>query len=163
MKKYTSKSLADIVEAAGSMILFTLFAACMLVIIGAAASTYARINSGYEQSFTASASLKYVTNKLHSADSAEILGSGEGIAVVSGGIKCVIYSGTDGIYEKNISLEETPEMSGGDCIFSGAALSVAEDEGLYTITVKHKDEENWVLVRKSLNEAILHRFDIRKG
>lgn len=148
MKKYTSKSLADIAEAAGSMLLFTLFAACMLIIIGAAASVYTRISSGYEQSFTSSATLKYVTNKLRGADSAEILGEGEGIAVVNGGIMCVIYSGADGIYEKNISLGETPEMSGGTCIFGAAELSVTDDGSLYTISVLYDNEKSRVLVRK---------------
>ncbi|MGN0651316.1 MAG: hypothetical protein ACI4KM_12850 [Oscillospiraceae bacterium] len=148
MRKYTSKSLADIAEAAGSMLLFTLFAACMLIIIGAAASVYTRISSAYEQSFTSSASLKYVTNKLRSADSAEILGGGEGIAVVNGGITSVIYSGADGIYEMNISSGETPEMSGGTCIFGAAELSVTEDGSLYTVSVTYDNEENRVLVRK---------------
>lgn len=149
MKKYTSKSLADIAEAAGSMLLFALFAVCMLIIIGAAVSAYTRISSGYEQSFTESASLKYVTNKLRGADGAEILGNGEGIAVESGGIVCVIYSGSDGIYEKNTALGEAPEMSGGACIFSNASLLVTEDGGLYTVTVTHKDEKARVLVRKT--------------
>ena len=147
MKKYTSKSLADITEAAGSMLLFTLFAACMLIIISAAASAYSRINSGYEKSFTVSASLKYVTNKLRSADSVEILGD-EGIAVENGGILCVIYCGTDGIYEKNISAGETPEMSGGTCIFAEAALYVTEEGNLYTIAVTRGEETSQVLVRK---------------
>lgn len=148
MKKYTSKGLADMAGTMGSILLFLLFAVCMLIMISVAASAYSKIKGEFGQTFSASSSLKYVTNKLRSADSAEILGEGSGLAVKSGGLVCVIYSAPDGIYEKSIPADETPEMSGGSLIFEDMSLSVTEDGELYTVSVCVGGDSGTVLVRK---------------
>lgn len=148
MKKYASKGLVDIVSTAGSMVLFLLFAVCMLIMVSAAASTYARITRSYEQTFSSSAALRYVTNKLRSADSAEILDGGSGVAVTDGGIVCVIYAGSDGIYERSAAAGAPALMQGGSRIFEGASVAITEADGLYTVTVTRGGESRSVFVRK---------------
>ena len=125
---------ADIVGTVGSMLLFLVFTVCMLAIIAAAASTYSEISSGFDRSFTGSASLRYLTNKMRGAESYEIIEDGTGIAAVNGGITCVIYYSDGGLYEKNVSSEDKA-ASGGDKIFDIDGLKIAEKDGLYEISV----------------------------
>lgn len=136
---------ADIVGTVGSMLLFLAFTACMLAIIAAAASTYAGISSGFERSFTGSASLRYLTNKIRGAESYEIIGDGTGIAAVNGGITCVIYYGGGGLYEKNVSSGDTA-AEGGEKIFDIDGLEITEDGGLCSISVVCGEESASVFI-----------------
>ena len=98
MKKYRNKTLSDTVSTIGSMLLFLMFAGCLLMIIAVAAGTYSRISSNFDKTFGSSASLRYISNKLKSCDSAEIVGQGSGIVLRSDGIFDVIYFGDNGLY-----------------------------------------------------------------
>ena len=129
------------------MLLFLLFAGCMLIIVAIAAGTYTRISSDFDDTFTRSASLRYVSNKLKSADSAEIYG-GDMLVLTQDGIKSVIYCSDGGLYENSISADAEPAAQGGDRIFDLSSLDVAEENGLYTVTVTVGGESGFVLVRK---------------
>ena len=141
------KSSADSVSAAGSMLLFLLFAGCMLIIVAVAAGTYTRISSDFDDTFTKSASLRYISNKLKSADSAEII-DGVGLVLMQDGIKCVIYCSDGGLYENSISADSEPSAQGGDRIFELSSFDVSEENGLYRVTVAVDGESGFVLVRR---------------
>ena len=125
---------SDIVGTIGSMLLFLVFTVCMLVIIAAAASTYAGISSGFDRSFTGSASLRY-----------EIIEDGTGIAAVNGGITCVMYYSDGGLYEKNVSSEERT-AAGGDKIFDIDGLKITENNGLCEISVSCGEDSSSVFI-----------------
>ncbi len=55
MKKYRNKTLSDTVSTIGSMLLFLMFAGCLLMIIAVAAGTYSRISSNFDKTFGSSA------------------------------------------------------------------------------------------------------------
>lgn len=137
---------ADIVGTVGSMLLFLVFTVCMLVIIAAAASTYAGISSGFDRSFTSSASLRYLSNKIRGAESYEIIEGGTGIAAVNGGITCVIYYKDGGLYEKNVSSADSAAAGGGDKIFNIDGLEITEENGLYVISVSYEEESSSVFI-----------------
>ena len=147
MNSYKGRSLADTVSAMGSMLLFLIFAVCLLVMIASAASTYARISSGFDRTFSTSASLRYVSNKIREATSCEIIGGGSGLALESGGIVCVIYSADGAMYEKSLPAGSEPTADGGDRIFDIGSMEITENGGLYTITVKADGESSAVMVR----------------
>ena len=137
---------ADIVGTVGSMLLFLVFTVCMLVIIAAAASTYAGISSGFDRSFTSSASLRYLSNKIRGAESYEIIEGGTGIAAINGGITCVIYYRDGGLYEKNVSSSDSAAAGGGDKIFNIDGLEITEENGLYVISVSYEEESSSVFI-----------------
>ena len=68
MKDHRARSMGDTASAVGSMLLFVLFAVCMLMAVAVAADTYSRIKTGYQQSFGTAASIKYISNKLRAAE-----------------------------------------------------------------------------------------------
>lgn len=148
MKKYRNKTLSDTVSTVGSMLLFLMFAACLLMIIAVAAGTYSRISSNFDKTFGSSASLRYISNKLKSCGSAEIVGQGSGIVLRSDGIFDVIYFGDDGLYEKTVMSETDIGLSGGDRIFELNGMTVSDLGDLYKITVTYDGGENSTLIRK---------------
>lgn len=148
MKKYQNKTLSDTVSTVGSMLLFLMFAACLLMIIAVAAGTYSRISSNFDKTFGSSASLRYISNKLKSCGSAEIVGQGSGIVLRSDGIFDVIYFGDDGLYEKTVTTETDIGLSGGDRIFELNGMTVSDMGDLYKITVTYDGGENSTLIRK---------------
>ena len=48
MKDHRARSMGDTASAVGSMLLFVLFAVCMLMAVAVAADTYSRIKTGYQ-------------------------------------------------------------------------------------------------------------------
>lgn len=148
MKKYQNKTLSDTVSTVGSMLLFLMFAACLLMIIAVAAGTYSRISSNFDKTFGSSASLRYISNKLKSCDSAEIVGQGSGIVMRSDGIFDVIYFGDNGLYEKTVMSETDIGLTGGDRLFELNGMTVTDLGDLYRITVTYDDGENSTLIRK---------------
>ena len=74
MKDHRARSMGDTASAVGSMLLFVLFAVCMLMAVAVAADTYSRIKTGYQQSFGTAASIKYISNKLRAAENVTLLG-----------------------------------------------------------------------------------------
>ena len=148
MRNYQNKSLSDSVGTVGSMLLFLLFTGCMLMIIAVAAGTYSRISSNFDKTFGASATLRYVSNKIKSSESAEIVEGCRGLVLKSGGITNIIYCRDGALYEKSISSEDEPEISGGDKIFDLKSLNITENGSLYRITIVLGDEESFTLVRR---------------
>ena len=148
MKKYRNKTLSDTVSTIGSMLLFLMFAGCLLMIIAVAAGTYSRISSNFDKTFGSSASLRYISNKLKSCDSAEIVGHGSGIVLRSDGIFDVIYFGDNGLYEKTVMSDTDIGFSGGDRIFELNGMTVSDLGNLYKITVVFNGGENSTLIRK---------------
>jgi len=148
MKAYRSRSLADTVGTAGSMLMFLIFTVCMLIIIAAAASAYSRIVTGFEHTFGVSAPLKYVSGKIRGGGGVSLIEGGKGLSVEDGGIVCVIYSGAEGIYESNLPSGSVPDMSGGELIFGNAALDISDSGDMYVISASYGGETSSVSVRK---------------
>lgn len=147
MKNYKVRERADSVNAAGSMLLFVLFAVCTLMMIVTAAGTYTRISGDFDGVFGGSAALRYVSNKIRSAERTELIGA-NGIAAESGGVMSVIYFENGELYERTAPAGERPEMSGGEPIFSLDSMEISDEGGLYRITVSLNGEDYSVLVRE---------------
>lgn len=148
MKKYRNKTLSDTVSTVGSMLLFLMFAACLLMMIAVAAGTYSRISTNFDKTFGSSASLRYISNKLKSCDSVKIVEQGSGIVLNSDGIYDVIYFGNNGLYEKTVTSETGTDLSGGSKIFELNGMTVSDMGSLYRITVEYDGGENSTLIRK---------------
>lgn len=118
------------------------------MIIAVAAGTYSRISSNFDKTFGSSASLRYISNKLKSCDSAEIVRQGSGIVLRSDGIFDVIYFGDNGLYEKTVMSDTDIGFSGGDRIFELNGMTVSDLGNLYKITVVFNGGENSTLIRK---------------
>lgn len=117
MNNADTKRLSETVSAAGSMVLFLIFTVCCLVIITVAATTYKRISENYDNTFNSAAAVRYVTNKLRSCGSAEIVGDGD-ILLENDGSKTLIYERDSILYERLFSLESDPVPEGGEAVFS---------------------------------------------
>lgn len=130
------------------LLLFLLFAVCSLVIIGSGAGVYSRIQDGHDSTYGSSASIRYITNKIRSGESVEVINGGSGIVLVDGGIQCIIYAENGGLYEKTVSAEAEATADGGNKIFGLDSLSVTESELSYEITVKRGIDETTAIVRK---------------
>lgn len=148
MKNYRSRTLADTASAVGSMLLFVLFALCMLLAIAVAADTYSRIKNGYQQSFGVVSSIKYISNKLRAAESVTLLEGGSAAAIEADGMTSVIYCEQGALYEKNTAAGGEITTEGGDSIAMIDAMSITEHDGLYEITVSMDGESSSVLVRR---------------
>lgn len=147
MKNYKNKSLSDTVSTIGSMLLFLMFAGCMLMIIAVAAGTYSRISSNFDKTFGASASLRYISNKIKSANCVEIIENGRGLLLKNSGMTDIIYFGDGGLYEKSVSADIIPEPSGGSRIFELGDMKVTEDGALYKICVAFEGGDYSTFVR----------------
>lgn len=133
------KKLADSVGAVGSMLLLLVFLTGSLVLISAGASAYSRISEDFEETFSSSAAVRYVTNKLRNGNGAEIYNEGKAVVIDCGVLDCIIYSDGNGISERYVDKEELTEdfLSGGDIIFDGTSMTISYDEsGLYMISAK---------------------------
>ena len=117
------------------MILFLLFAVCSLIIVAAGVSTYSRISDNFRNTFSSSAAVSYVTNKIRGGSSV-VLGDGSGLAVYSDETACIIMNTDGGIAEKNIRASAEVTYDGGDVIFPSSKLVIKEEEpGLYSVSV----------------------------
>ena len=137
MKDHRARSMGDTASAVGSMLLFVLFAVCMLMAVAVAADTYSRIKTGYQQSFGTAASIKYISNKLRAAENVTLLEDGS-----------VIYCGDGGLYEKNTVPGGELTADGGELISAASSLEFSEHDGLYEITVGSGVSSSVILVRK---------------
>lgn len=148
MKNYKSKDLSDTIGTIGSMLLFLLFAGCMLMMIVAAAGTYSRISTNFDKTFGTTASLRYVSNKIKASGSAEIIENGSGLVLKNGGAVNVIYFKDGGLYEKTVASEEDVFPGGGDRIFELSELTVSENDGTYKITAALGSDKSSTFVRR---------------
>lgn len=148
MKKYKNKGLGDTISTIGSMLLFMLFTGCLLMMIAVAAGTYSRISTNFDKTFGTSASLRYISNKLKSSQTAEIAENGTALFIQSDGIYDIIYFKNGSLYEKSISVSNTPTADGGFRIFDLSEMMVSEEGELFKITVRLNDEQNSTYVRR---------------
>lgn len=144
MKNY--KSTSDVISTVGSMALFLLFAVCMMIIIALAANSYGRISDNYETSFTASASIRYISNKIKSADSVDV--ENNVMVLKSGGAANIIYFSNGGLYEKTVAANAEYAPSGGYRIFELSGMEISETDEFYKITVNVGGEKSAALVQK---------------
>lgn len=140
MKTLIGKRLTSSVSSVGSMLLLLIFAVCSLIMIGVGAATYSRISEGSRSSFSSSAAVRYVTNKIRSGDRIVIENGGKGLAVYSGDTVCVIMTDDGGIGERTVSAESYRDYVGGDIIFEKTSLEVTEDNGMYKVTAASDDD-----------------------
>lgn len=148
MKNYKNKSLGDTISTVASMLLFLIFAGCMLMIISIAAGTYNRISNNFDKTFGSSASLRYISNKIKSSESAEIAEEGTAIYLKSGELMNIIYFENGALYEKSISAEEEPSTGDGDKLFDLGDMKISDNGELLKITVTLNNEENSTYVRR---------------
>lgn len=148
MKNYKSKDMSDTIGTIGSMLLFLLFAGCMLMIVAAAAGTYSRISNNFNKTFGTTASLRYVSNKIKSAETAEIIENGSGLILKSGTALNVIYFKDNCLYEKTVMSEEDAYPGGGEKIFELTELNVSENGGTYKVTAAFGGDKEYTYVRR---------------
>ena len=70
---------AGMLNTVAGLLLFLLFAVCSLVIIGAGAGVYSRIQEDHDSTYGSAASIRYITNKIRSGESVEIINGGSGM------------------------------------------------------------------------------------
>lgn len=145
MKKYNRKSLGDVISTAASMLLFLIFAVCLLLMIAVAAGTYSRISTNFDKTFGLSASLRYISNKIKSADSAEVAENGKGIRLTTGDSVDMIYFSNGELFEKN--MDNGDDGFDGESIFELSDMSVSEADGLFKISITMNGESNITYVR----------------
>ena len=148
MKNYKNKSLGDTISTIGSMLLFLLFTGCLLLMIVAAAGTYSRISTNFDKTFGSSASLRYISNKVKSAESARISENGSALYLYDAEIVDVIYFKSGALYEKTVSADTEPVLEGGDRLFELGGINVSEQGNLLKITVTLNAEQNSTYVRR---------------
>lgn len=136
-----TKRLSETVSSAASMTLFLLFAVCCLIIIAVAASAYGRINENYENSFNSAAAVRFITNKLRACENAEIVSETE-ILLANDGYTTVIYHKNGMVYERVFGNGQTPVFEGGEEMFRAESLTVAEKDGLISITASEASNGN---------------------
>ena len=147
MKEYKNKSLGDTISTVGSMLLFLLFAGCLLLMIAIAAGTYSRISTNFDKTFGSSATLRYISNKVKSAERVEIVENGTALYLTDGEITNVIYFRNSSLYEKSIPSDTEPKPDGGDKIFDISELNITEQGGLLKISVTINGETNSAYIR----------------
>lgn len=148
MKNYKNRSLGDTISTVASMLLFLIFAGCLLMIISIAAGTYNRISNNFDKTFGTSAALRYVSNKIKNSESAEIAEEGAAVYLRSGELINIIYFENGALYEKNISADEEPSTGDGDKLFDLGSMNISDNSGLMKITVTLNNEENSTYVRR---------------
>ena len=148
MKNYKSKDMSDTIGTVGSMLLFLLFAGCMLMMVAAAAGTYSRISNNFNKTFGTTASLRYVSNKIKAAETAKIIENGSGLVLKNGAAVNVIYFKDGGLYEKMVISEEEASADGGEKIFELSELNISENGGTYKITAAFGSDKNHTYVRR---------------
>ncbi len=146
MENFRYKGTSRVLNTAASLLLFLIFTVCMLMIIGSGAGIYSRINDGYHETYGSSAAIKYISNKIRSADECEIIENG--ILLKNGSIITVIYSSDSGIYEKSTSSDNPVSAEGGDKVVDGASMNITDKNGLYEISVICGENASSSFIRK---------------
>lgn len=148
MKNYKNKTLSDTISTIGSMLLFLLFAGCLLLMIVVAAGTYSRISTNFDKTFGSSASLRYISNKIKSAENVRIAENGTALYLTDGEILDVIFYQNNSLYEMSFAADTEPVLDGGDRIFDLGGMNVSEQGNILKITVTLNGEQNSTYVRR---------------
>ena len=130
------------------MLLFLLFAGCLLLMIAVAAGTYSRISTNFDKTFGSSASLRYISNKIKSAESVRIAENGTALYLTDGEIVDVIFYQDNSLYELSVAADTEPVLEGGDKIFELSDINVSEQGNVLKITVTLNGEQNSTYVRR---------------
>lgn len=136
------------ISTVGSMLLFLLFTGCLLLMIVVAAGTYSRISTNFDKTFGSSATLRYISNKVKSAESVEIAENGTVLYLTDEGIVDIIYFRGSSLYEKSVAADTEPVPEGGDRIFELGGMNVSEQGNILKITVTLNGEQNSTYVRR---------------
>lgn len=148
MKNYKNRSLGDMISTVASMLLFLIFAGCMLIIIAIAAGTYSQISNSFDKTFGTSATLRYISNKVKNSESAEVAEGGSAVYLKNGELINIIYFENGGLYEKSISADDVPTTDNGDKLFTLSDMNITDSGELLKITVTLNNEENSTFVRR---------------
>lgn len=153
MKGVKYKGTSRVLGTAASLLLFLIFAVCMIVIIGAGAGIYSRITGGYEATYGSSAAIKYVSNKIRASDSCEIIDDGKGVVLENGSVICVIYSSDGGVFERTLPVGSEVTADGGELVIAADNMCINERNGLFEISVSCGKNSETVLLRKGGNQS----------
>lgn len=137
-----TKRLAETISSAAGMTLFLIFAVCCLIMITVAASAYKRINDSYEQVFNSTAALRYVSNKLHACESAELLSDKE-LLIKNEGFQTLIYERDGELYERLFPEEAEIKAESGEQLFSVGDFSFNMNGELLEVIVSGEDGESF--------------------
>lgn len=137
-----TKRLAETISSAAGMTLFLIFAVCCLIMITVAASAYKRINDSYEQVFNSTAALRYVSNKLHACESAELLSDKE-LLIKNEGFQTLIYERDGELYERLFPEEAEIKTESGEQLFSVGEFSFNMNGELLEVIVSGEDGESF--------------------
>lgn len=147
MKNYKKRNMSDTVGTIGSMLLFLLFAGCLLMIIAVAAQTYSRLSTNFDKSFGSSASLRYISNKIKNANTAEIVEE-DVLCLKYDDMMELVFFKNGALYEKCVGIDSEIVTEGGDKIFELSDMKVFDEGNLIKITVLLNGEENSTYVRR---------------
>ena len=142
MVRPQTRRLAETVSSAAGMTLFLIFAVCCLIMITVAASAYKRINDSYGEVFNSAAAVRYVSNKLHACEGAELISEKE-LLIKSSGFSTLIYERDGVLYERLFPEDSEIKSESGERLFTVGDFSVKRDGGLLAISVRSVNGEDF--------------------
>lgn len=140
MIKPQTRRLAETISSAAGMTLFLFFAVCCLITITVAASAYKRINDSYGEVFNSTAAVRYVSNKLHACESAELISDKE-LLIKNEGFYALIYERDGILYERLFPEASEIKAESGERLFSVGDFSAEKNGELLAISVRSENGE----------------------
>lgn len=138
-----TRRLAETVSSAAGMTLFLIFAVCCLIMITVAASAYKRIDDSYSEVFNSTAAVRYVSNKLHACESAELISDKELLIKKNSGFSTLIYE-RDGVLCERLFPEDAEiKAESGEQLFTVGDFSVKMDGELIAVSVRSENGESF--------------------
>jgi len=139
MNKAAVRRTADSAGSVSVMILSAVFAVCCLAIAVSAASAYTRTAENYRNTFSASAAVKYVTNKIRAAENIEVIDEGT-LLLYDSGYKTLIFSDGGEIYERVFPEDADIIRSGGERVFGTDGFALRQTDCGLHITAENGGE-----------------------
>lgn len=113
------------------------------MLITVAASAYNRINRSYNDVFNSAAAVRYVTNKLRSCESAELL-SDKQLLVKNNDFFTLIYEKDGILYERFFPEGAQIKAESGEMLFSVRDFSIScEDGKSFAINVANSENSSY--------------------
>lgn len=137
-----TRRLAETVSSAAGMTLFLIFAVCCLIMITVAASAYKRIDDSYSEVFNSTAAVRYVSNKLHACESAELISDKE-LLIKNSGFSTLIYERDGVLYERLFPEDAEIKAESGEQLFTVGDFSVKMDGELLAVSVRSENGESF--------------------
>ena len=138
-----TRRLAETVSSAAGMTLFLIFAVCCLIMITVAASAYKRIDDSYSEVFNSTAVVRYVSNKLHACESAELISDKELLIKKNSGFSTLIYERDGVLYERLFPEDAEIKAESGEQLFTVGDFSVKMDGELIAVSVRSENGESF--------------------